>query len=76
MEAPFGGPLQSALIGRTFLEGPLFVHSFANKGPLCGGPFMGSTYRGPICKGRMRNFAEAFVGGIYGSPMKKTHLRS
>ena len=33
-EARFGGPLQRALIERTFLEGPLFVHSSANKGPL------------------------------------------
>ena len=54
MEAPFGGPLQTALIERTFLEGPLFVHSSANKGPLCGGLFMGSTYRGPIFGGRMK----------------------
>ena len=54
METPFGGPLQRALIGRTFLEGPLFVHSFANKGPLCGEPYMGSTYRGPICGGHMK----------------------
>ena len=54
MEAPFGGPLQRALIGRRFLEGPLFVHFSANKGPLCGGPFMGSTYRGPNCGGRMK----------------------
>ena len=58
MEGPIGGffgeSLQRALIGRTFLEGPLFVHSSANKGPLCGGPFMGSTYRRPICGGRMK----------------------
>ena len=53
LEAPFGGPLQRALIGRIFLERPLFVHS-ANKDPLCGGPFMGSTFRGPICGGRMK----------------------
>ena len=51
MEAPFGGPL---------LEGPLFVHSSANKGPLCGGPFMGSTYRGPICGGWKRLNAGRF----------------
>ena len=54
MEAPFGGPLQRALIGRTFLERPLFVHSSVNKGPICREPFMGSTYRGPICGGRMK----------------------
>ena len=54
MEAPFGGPLQRALIGRTFLEGPLFVHSSASKGPLCAGSFMGSTYREPICEGRIK----------------------
>ena len=54
MEAPFRGPLQRAVIGRTFLEGPLFVHPSANKGPLCGGPFMGSTYRRPICGCRMK----------------------
>ena len=54
MEAPFRGPSQRALIGRTLLEWPLFVHSSANKGPLCGGPFMGSTCRGPISGGRMK----------------------
>ena len=54
MDAPFGVPLQRARIGRTFLEGPLFVHSSANKGPLRGGPFMESTYIESILEGPMK----------------------
>ena len=58
MECPIGGSfwgaLQRARIGRTFLQGPLFVHSSANKGPLRGGPFMKSTHRGSICGGPMK----------------------
>ena len=47
-------PLQEGHFGR-----PLFVQSCTNKGPPCGGRFMGSTYRGPV----------------YGCPTKSVPLR-
>ena len=48
LEAPFGGHLQRALIGRTFLDGLLFVHSSANKGPFVEGLLWEAHTEGPF----------------------------
>ena len=58
MEGPIGGSFWGAFTEgpywKDILEGPLFVHSSANKSPLRIGFFMGTTYRGPICGGRIK----------------------
>ena len=55
VEGPIGGFFWGTFTEgpylKKFLEGPLFVHSCRNEGSLCGGPFMGGTYRGSVCGG-------------------------
>ena len=47
LEAPFGGHLLD-FFGRTFLDGLLFVHSSANKGPFVEGLLWEAHTEGPF----------------------------
>ena len=59
MEGPTGGSFWGAFTGGPLFEGRFWKGFYLLillqiRGPLCGGPFMGSTNRRPICGGRMK----------------------
>ena len=59
MEGPTGGSFWGAFYRRPFLEGHFWKGSYLYipvqiRAPLCGGLFMGSTYRRLICGGPMK----------------------
>ena len=59
MEGPTGGSFWEAFYRRPFLEGHFWKGSYLYipvqiRAPLCGGLFMGSTYRRLICGGSVK----------------------